>query len=168
MLLEENANVNVTTRDTNMTPLHWASYNGDVDVVKKLLRHVDIDPFIMSELGRLAIDIAGSCKHDAVVDEFLEAYRQKHISTEEISKNTDPTNLIVDFQSQFAVLSKKRIEQNSRRNTHTSLFKKHKVALEWVKPMKSRQKNEKKVKVMTAALHYLHWACRRDKLQVAE
>jgi ankyrin repeat protein len=39
ILIENGANVNFVTKNLKMTPLHWAAHQGDVELVKLLLRH---------------------------------------------------------------------------------------------------------------------------------
>ena len=67
------------TKDTHMTCMHWAAYNRDDQVIKWLLKEGS-QPFKFSHMGRLAIDVAGSCKAWEVVDVFLDSFRRHVIS----------------------------------------------------------------------------------------
>lgn len=59
-----------------MTPLHWAAYNGDEEVIRTLLS-AGADTFVFSYNKQLPIDIAGSGKKTEVVDVFLAYYVSK-------------------------------------------------------------------------------------------
>ena len=65
------------TKDTGMTAMHWAAYNQDPHVIRLLLKEGS-QPFKFSHMGRLAIDVAGSCKAYECVDVFLDGFR-KHV-----------------------------------------------------------------------------------------
>ena len=77
-LVNAGANIMHFTQDTEMTCMHWAAYSRDADVVKWLLKEGS-QPFKFSRVGRLAIDVAGSCKAWDVVDVFLDSYRRNVI-----------------------------------------------------------------------------------------
>ncbi len=77
-LVHAGANIMHFTADTQMTCMHWAAYNRDGDVCKWLLKE-GAQPFKFSRVGRLAIDVAGSCKAWDVVDVFLDSYRRNVI-----------------------------------------------------------------------------------------
>ena len=75
ILLRNGADCSSVTKDTVMTPAHWAAYNKDADVCKELLRW-GADPFVVSKMNRLPIDVAGSCKAEEVVDVFLNGFKE--------------------------------------------------------------------------------------------
>lgn len=70
--------VNMISEETMMTPLHWAAYNSDDEVIEVLLRN-RADPYIFSLMGRIPIDVAGSCCSYEVVDVFLKHYTETEI-----------------------------------------------------------------------------------------
>ena len=82
-LLENGADCSPITRDTTMTPAHWAAYNRDADVCRLLLK-AGADPFVKSTMDRLPIDVAGSCLAGEVIDVFLDEFR----SREEVKKQS--------------------------------------------------------------------------------
>lgn len=79
LLVQAGANIMHFTADTEMTCMHWAAYNKDANVCKWLLKQGS-QPFKFSRVGRLAIDVAGSCKAWEVVDVFLDSYRKNVIT----------------------------------------------------------------------------------------
>lgn len=79
VLVRAGANIMHFTKDTMMTCMHWAAYNKDDMVIKWLLKEGS-QPFKFSHMGRLAIDVAGSCKAWECVDVFLDSFRRHVIS----------------------------------------------------------------------------------------
>lgn len=81
LLLEAGADANIVKKGTNMTPLHWAAYNGDEGVIKALL-YAEADVNIFSHNMQLPIDIAGSGKKNEVIDVFMGYFMVKHNITQ--------------------------------------------------------------------------------------
>jgi len=65
-LLENKVNVNCVDGGGN-TPLHYASSNGQMEVVRVLLEQADIDVNIQDHYGRTALHWAAVCGHIDVV-----------------------------------------------------------------------------------------------------
>ena len=93
-LLSAGAQSDVITPDTYMTPLHWAAYNGDELVIQELLEH-NANPFIVSLMGRLPIDVAGSCRYYEVIDVFLDAFRMKNMDPNYVPKRPDGATSVI-------------------------------------------------------------------------
>ena len=66
LLIDEGANVNFTTQKLGKTPLHWAAYHGDVDLVRTLLRKGAVQQ--KSNQGYAPVDIAGFCSNGKVIE----------------------------------------------------------------------------------------------------
>lgn len=75
ILLERNANVNFKTDKLEMTPLHWAAYQGDGQMVKLLLDNGA--EMCESAVGNTPVDIAGFCGKQNVVLIFAEYLQAK-------------------------------------------------------------------------------------------
>lgn len=72
-LLEAGADPNYTKEATNMTPLHWAAYNGDRQTCRHLIQN-GANVFVFGFNEQLPIDVAGYTPQYHVVDTLLEAY----------------------------------------------------------------------------------------------
>ena len=106
ILLKAGANVNYLTPKLRMTPLHWAAYQGDSEMVELLLDSGAIQK--QTILGNTPIDIAGFCNCSEVVMTFckhLERKIQNEIA-EERGKGTD------DVGNNFHHLLLEDIEQD--------------------------------------------------------
>ena len=55
-----------------MTPLHWASYQSNEEMVRLLLDAGALQT--MTKLGDTPVDMAGFCGEEATVDEFLKYF----------------------------------------------------------------------------------------------
>lgn len=64
-LVEASANVNYQKPNTQLTPLHWACFNGDKEVVKYLLSKGAEQK--MSKLNQTPLGIAGVSQHSHIV-----------------------------------------------------------------------------------------------------
>ena len=70
-LLEEDPQIDVNTQDdAAMTALHYAVMYEKEEVVKTLLAHKDIKPFLKDEQGRTPLDIALAAGHTAIIEMF--------------------------------------------------------------------------------------------------
>ena len=79
-LLEEDPQIDVNTQDdAAMTALHYAVMYEKEEVVKTLLAHKDIKPFLKDEQGRTPLDIALAAGHTAIIEMFpaIELPRRK-------------------------------------------------------------------------------------------
>lgn len=86
ILLEHGADINIKSGIVEMTPLHWAAYNKDPNVVAYLLRQGAKMSFSKRKSngdgGLAAVDVAGVCGHEEVVYVFakwLEAVMLKEM-----------------------------------------------------------------------------------------
>jgi len=70
ILLGRGADVNFMTPKLKMTPLHWAAYQGDTELLKLLLDNGAI--MVETSLGSSPIDIAGFCGKKNIVNEFAD------------------------------------------------------------------------------------------------
>ncbi|MDE3269407.1 MAG: ankyrin repeat domain-containing protein [Pseudomonadota bacterium] len=72
-ILKDDPNLNVNAQDVSgMTALHYAVMYEKTDVVKALLAHKDIKPFIRNKEGETALDIAKAINNNAIVRLFPE------------------------------------------------------------------------------------------------
>ena len=70
-LLDEDPQIDVNTQDdAAMTALHYAVMYEKEEVVKTLLAHKDIKPFLKDEQGRTPLDIALAAGHTAIIEMF--------------------------------------------------------------------------------------------------
>ena len=70
LLVEAGADVNFTVHSINMTALHWAAFNGDVDTCGYLLAVGAAVTY--SSQDYTAVDIAGICNYPELVQYFAE------------------------------------------------------------------------------------------------
>lgn len=75
ILLKAEADVNYKTPKLRMTPLHWAAYQGDSEMVELLMSHGAIQT--QTILGNTPIDIAGFCNNAEVVMTFCKHLERK-------------------------------------------------------------------------------------------
>ena len=68
ILVENGAEINLVDKISGMTPLHWAAYNDDSDLVKYLLKKGAKIKFSLENFT--PIDIAGFCQNANVVKVF--------------------------------------------------------------------------------------------------
>ena len=64
-LLRRGANINYVTPKLNMTPLHWAAYSGDADLIQLLLDNGAVQ--LPNSYGFYPVDMAGFCKNTEVI-----------------------------------------------------------------------------------------------------
>ena len=81
ILVERGADINFMTPKLRMTPLHWASYQNDEDMVKFLLENGAWS--FKTLLGNTPVDIAGFCKNTAVVKIFCKDLEKKILAENE-------------------------------------------------------------------------------------
>ena len=68
LLIAAGANINYMTPKLRMTPLHWAAYQGDSEMVEVLLQKGAIQ--MMTLMGNTPVDIAGFMKNEDVIETF--------------------------------------------------------------------------------------------------
>ena len=79
LLIEKGADVNIQANLVKMTPLHWACYNNDFDVVKLLLDKGAVQT--RASNGNYPVDIAGVCGYKDVVNVICKNLRHKVMIT---------------------------------------------------------------------------------------
>ena len=102
ILLEHGADINIKSGIVEMTPLHWAAYNKDPNVVAYLLRQGAKMSFSKRKSngdgGLAAVDVAGVCGHEEVVYVFakwLEAVMLKEM----IAAGSVPDVQVADLEN---------------------------------------------------------------------
>ena len=75
ILINRGADINFMTPKLRMTPLHWASYQNDGDMVKFLLERGAHS--FKTILGNTPVDIAGFCKNVGIVRIFCKDLERK-------------------------------------------------------------------------------------------
>ena len=77
ILIQNKADINCQGDGIFMTPLHWAAYHNDVDVLKLLLNS-GAKPKL-NKSGRAPIDLAGFCGHKAAIKVLVDDCETKGI-----------------------------------------------------------------------------------------
>ena len=74
LLLNNGAEPNYVANKVNMTPLHWAAYNDDAAVTRRLLYEMKNKGLVPTESasGAYPVDIAGFMKHKSVVNVYVD------------------------------------------------------------------------------------------------
>ena len=70
ILIKEGADVNFTTPKIGMTPMHWAAYQSDNEMVNMLLKQGA--RLVKTRLGDTPVDVAGYCGNEDTVLVFLQ------------------------------------------------------------------------------------------------
>ena len=79
-----------------MTPLHWAAYQGDEELVQILLDYGAIQS--LTTLDNAPVDIAGFCKHQDVVMTFCQDMEKK-FTKENVSIGNSKDDVVVDIET---------------------------------------------------------------------
>ncbi len=77
-LLKQDPTIDVNAQDVGgMTALHYAAIYEKAEVVKALLDHPDVKPFLKSKEGQTPLDIALATNNTAIIEMFPEPPRRK-------------------------------------------------------------------------------------------
>ena len=74
LLIEQGSNVNFTSVNERMTPLHWAAYHNDFETVKLLVQYGANQ--IKNLDKNYPVDIAAFCKHEQIVQFFADKVKE--------------------------------------------------------------------------------------------
>lgn len=91
MLVEKGADLNFTREVVELTPLHWAAYNDDAELVRYLLANKARQ--IESAAGSMPVDIAGFTGHKKVLKVFMEHVAAKIDAHKGMGPGADEINL---------------------------------------------------------------------------
>ena len=94
MLVEKGADLNFTREVVELTPLHWAAYNNDAELVRYLLANKARQ--IESAAGSMPVDIAGFTGHKKVFKVFMEHVAAKVDAHKGMGPGAEEINLEKD------------------------------------------------------------------------
>ena len=98
--MENGADVNFMTEKLNMTPLHWAAYQSDEQMVELLLAKGAV--MVETKLGDTPVDMAGFCSEVDTVLVFCRDLRKRLDKQAEDRKNNPDAHLDPESQTRVS------------------------------------------------------------------